>query len=129
MRDPEPVFNNYDYSDIDTYLSFAKKYDIKINLLWYGSFTDGETHTNNMPSYIEEDYNTYSLIQFCYPSSVFGDCVILAYSDSDLLNRESLAIKNLFNHIATWNEENDYCSGGFFCFSASAFCRQKAYRY
>lgn len=108
-KEVEPSFNNYDYSDIDTYLSFAKKYDIKINLLWYGSFTDGETHTNNMPSYIEEDYNTYSLIQFCYPSSVFGNCVILDYSDSDLLNRESLAIKNLFNHIATWNEENDYC--------------------
>lgn len=107
-KEVEKEYDVYDYSDIDTYLSFAKKYDIKINLLWYGSLTDGETHTNNMPSYISEDYDKYSLIQFCYPSSVFGDCVILDYSDADLLARESIAIKNLFNHIASWNEENDY---------------------
>ncbi|MGM9873574.1 MAG: hypothetical protein ACI31G_01460 [Bacilli bacterium] len=107
-KEVETDYNTYDYSDIDTYLSFAKKYDIKINLLWYGSFTDGETHTNNLPSYITEDTSTYSLIQYCYPSSVFGDCVILDYADNDLLARESLAIKNLFNHIAEWNEENDY---------------------
>ena len=34
------AMNSY---DLENYLNYAKKYDLKLNLIWYGSFVDGET--------------------------------------------------------------------------------------
>lgn len=99
--------DQYSFDDLDVYLNLAKKYGLLINLLWYGSFVDGETHTINMPKYIYEDSVTYPVIQFCYPNSIFGDTVIMNYSNKNLLNRESLAVKALFNHVAEWNLQNE----------------------
>ena len=99
--------DQYVFDDIDAYLDLAKKHGLYINLLWYGSFVDGETHTINMPKYISEDKETYPVIQYCYPNSIFGDTVIMNYSNKNLLNRESQAIKALFNHVAEWNLQNE----------------------
>lgn len=97
----------YDYSHIETYLDLAKKYNIRINLIWYGSFVDGETHTTNMPKYIYADQKTYPLVQYCLENSVFGDTVIMNYSNKALLKQESSAVKALFNYVADWNLENE----------------------
>lgn len=102
----EKDYDVYDYSDISNYLDYAKKYDLKINLLWYGSFTDGETHTNNLPSYISNDTSSYPLIQYCYPSSVYGDCVIMDWSNSSLQSREYKALRNLMDYVYSWNKDN-----------------------
>ena len=56
--------DEYDYTEIDTYLDYAKKYNLTLSLLWYGSFVDGETHTVNVPNYIIEDPTTYPLYQY-----------------------------------------------------------------
>lgn len=99
--------DEYVFDDIKIYLDLARKYNLKINLLWYGSFVDGETHTVNMPKYIYDDHSTYPVIQYCYPNSIFGDTVIMDYSNKNLLTREANAVKVLFNYIADWNLANE----------------------
>ena len=99
--------DKYDYNEIETYLNYAKKYDLKISLLWYGSFVDGETHTINMPQYIYNDSEKYPVVQYFYPHSIFGDSIMIDWSNANLLNRETKAVTNLLNYVADWNDKND----------------------
>ena len=99
--------DTYIYDELETYLNYAKKYELKFSLIWYGSFVDGETHTINMPDYINKDKETYPILQYCYPDSIFGDAEIIDWTDKDLIDRETKAIKNLLNYVGEWNERND----------------------
>ena len=102
----EKSYDNYDYTDLKCYLDFAKKYDLKINLEWYGSFVDGETHMSNVPNYIN-DSSIYPIIKDMFDFANFGRCKILDWSNENLLNREQKAIYNMMNYIYSWNLEND----------------------
>jgi len=106
-RELEQTEGVYDFSHIETYLNLAKKYNLKINLVWYGSFVDGETHTINMPEYIYQNHQTYPMIQYCLANSIFGDTVIMDYSNKTLLKVEGNAVKALFNFVAEWNLKNE----------------------
>lgn len=97
----------YDFSDVKNYLDFAKKYDLKINFEWYGSLTDGETHTANLPQYIVDDTKTYTVIEDLFDFANYGRCKIMDWDNPKLLERESKAIYNMMNYIYEWNHEND----------------------
>ncbi len=103
----EPTYNNYDFSAVKYYLDYAKKYDLKVNIEWYGSFVDGETHSANIPSYINDDTSTYPLIMDMFDYANFGRLKIMDYTNENLLNRESKALYELMNYVYTWNNEND----------------------
>ena len=103
----EPTYNNYDFSSIKYYLDYAKKYDLKVNIEWYGSFVDGETHSANIPNYVNEDMQTYPLIMDMFDYANFGRLKIMDYTNEKLLNRESKALYELMNYVYTWNNEND----------------------
>ncbi|MCI5745758.1 MAG: hypothetical protein MR270_05695, partial [Erysipelotrichaceae bacterium] len=100
--------DEYDFTDIDNYLNFAKKYDLKLNLIWYGSFVDGETHSANIPNYIYNDHNTYPIIMDLFDYANYGRCLIMDYANKNLLERESLALYEMMNHIQSWNEKETY---------------------
>ena len=104
----EPKRNEYDFSSIDTYLNFAKKYDLKLNLIWYGSIVDGETHCANIPDYIRANPEVYPVLLDLFDGAYYGRFQILDWSDPDLLSRESSAVYSLFNYIYDWTLENDY---------------------
>lgn len=97
----------YDFTDIKNYLDFAKKYNIKLNIEWYGSFTDGETHTVNIPDYVSGDRKTYPIIADMFDFANYGRCVIMDWDNPELLKRESLAIYNMMNYVNEWNQAND----------------------
>ena len=61
----EKQYDNYDFTDIKTYLDFAKRYDLKVNIEWYGSFVDGETHSANIPEYVYKDRKSYPQALLC----------------------------------------------------------------
>ncbi len=103
----EPTYNNYDFSSVKYYLDYAKKYDLKVNIEWYGSFVDGETHSANIPNYINDDTSTYPLIMDMFDYANFGRLKIMDYTNENLLNRESKALYELMNYVYTWNNEND----------------------
>ena len=103
----EPEKDQYDFSALDVYLDYAKKYDLKLNLVWYGSIVDGETHTANVPDYISDDPQTYACLMDLYDYANFGRCRIMDWSDPDLLERESKALWQMMNHVYQWNQTND----------------------
>jgi hypothetical protein len=98
----------YNEDAIRTYLDFAKKYSIRLNLLWYGSFVDGETHTANLPSYVVKDETSYPVIKKMFAFANYGMCQIQKWDAPALLEREQKALYNLMNAVASWNKENDY---------------------
>lgn len=103
----ETEYNVYDFSELDYYLSYAKKYELKLNIEWYGSFTDGETHTVNLPKYVVEDQKTYPLIIDMFDFANYGRCEIINWKNSTLIKREQLALYSMMNHIYDWNTENN----------------------
>ena len=102
----ETSYNVYDFSELDCYLSFAKKYELKLNIEWYGSFTDGETHTVNLPEYVVEDTKTYPLILDLFDFANYGHCEIINWKNTSLIHREQLALYSMMNHIYDWNTNN-----------------------
>lgn len=96
----------YDFSGIDSYLGFAKKYGLKLNIEWYGSFVDGETHTANLPDYISGDTETYPLLADLFDYANYGRCRIMDWSNERLLAREGRAVYEMMNHIYDWNVAN-----------------------
>ena len=98
----ETSYNVYEFSELDYYLSYAKQYDLKLNIEWYGSFTDGETHTVNLPDYVVEDQKTYPLIIDMFDFANYGRCEIINWKNSALIHREQLALYSMMNHIYDW---------------------------
>lgn len=103
----EPTKDNYDFSGVKYYLDFAKKYDLKINIEWYGSLVDGASLGANVPKYITSNPKTYPVIADLFDYANFGRCRIMKWDDSKLLERERLALFHLMNYIYDWNHEND----------------------
>ena len=103
----EPTYGNYEFGDLKNYLDFAKKYDLKLNLEWYGSFTDGEFHSANVPSYVSRDTQTYPVLLDMLDYANYGRLRFMDWSNEALLTRESRAIYEMMNYVYEWNREND----------------------
>ncbi len=103
----ETSYNVYEFSELDYYLSYAKKYDLRLNIEWYGSFTDGETHTVNLPAYVVEDTKTYPLIIDMFDFANYGRCEIINWKNTNLIHREQLALYSMMNHISDWTVSNN----------------------
>lgn len=96
----------YDFSDVETYLDLAKKYDLKLNLIWYGSFTDGQSLTANYPSYISENPRVYTVIKDILDFDVHGRLRVMKWDDPNLLLRESKVITKMMDYVGSWNKDN-----------------------
>lgn len=89
----ELMKDKYSSAVLERYYDYAKKYDLKVHLLWYGSDVCG--YSSNTPKYIQQDKETYSrLIQ--YPD-------VIDYGDMDLVEREIAA----FKFVLEWLYAND----------------------
>jgi hypothetical protein len=97
----------YDNETINWMLDTAKAYDLKINLIWYGSFVDGESRTGYYPNDIKEDTDTYAVEKDLYDFGIFGRVRVLDWTDEDLLSRETYALYRLMNEVHAWNQAND----------------------
>lgn len=104
-KEVEPKKNDYDFSDIKVYLDYAKKYDLKLNFVWYGSIVDGETHGANVPNYVLNNKKTYPVLIDLFDGGVYGRYEILDWSNSSLLDREQKAIYSLCNYVYEWTEK------------------------
>lgn len=104
----EPHRNEYDFSSIEAYLNFALKYDLKLNVIWYGSLVDGESHGANIPQYIQSNPDVYPVLLDLFDGAYYGRFHILDWDDPDLIARESSAIYSLFNYIYDWTSEKEY---------------------
>ncbi|MDR0831290.1 MAG: hypothetical protein LBM99_00135 [Bacillales bacterium] len=99
--------DEFDFSLVERYLDFAKKYSLKINLIWYGSLVDGESHSANYPNYIFADNKRFSVIRDLFDFGIYGRNNILDWSDPDLLAREQYALYQTMNYVEEWNQNNE----------------------
>lgn len=103
----ETAFDVYDDTLINELLNLANEHDLMLNLIWYGSFVDGETRSAYVPDYIYESPEVYSFIADLFDFGVLGRVGIADYSDVDLLTRESKAMQALLNYVNVWSNEQD----------------------
>lgn len=92
-RQVELSKDKYTPDILQRYYEYAKKYDLKVHLLWYGSDVCG--YSSNTPQYIQQDTETYSRLTQ-YPK-------VIDYGDMDLVEREIAA----FKFVLEWLYDND----------------------
>lgn len=103
----EPEQNIFDFKVVDKMLEYANKYDIKIELLWFSTNMIGDSFSYLVPQYILKDPNKRLKRNdeggfWGY----YGYCYALILDDPWILENETRAITQLFNHIRYWDEEN-----------------------
>ena len=92
-RQIELVKDKYSSGILQRYYDYAEKYDLKVQLLWFGSDVCG--YSTRAPKYILEDTETYSRLE------KLPD--VINYGDMDLVEREIAA----FKFVLEWLYEND----------------------
>ncbi len=96
----------YSNTEINHYLDYCKKYNLKLNIVWYGSLIDGQSMSYSIPDYITENTATYSLIKLVCDRGPYGTVSVRNWNDPDLLDREGKALTQLLNYVAEWNTAN-----------------------
>lgn len=89
----EMIQGKYNFTLLQRYYEYAKKYDLTVQLLWFGSDVCG--YNTNVPKYILKEKEVYSRLEK-YPD-------VLDYGDMDLVEREIAA----FGKLLDWLYEND----------------------
>lgn len=93
-RQIEQCKGEYSFSLLKHYYDCAKKYNLFVHLLWFGSDICG--FSIDLPNYIREDTVIYSRL------TEYSN--VINYSDEDLIKRECKAFQKLLN----WLYVNDF---------------------
>lgn len=98
----------YDFTHVDKLLAMANKYDLKCEFLWYSTNMCGDSHTFPLPDYIFEDEETYPRFEAEGTgwSHMYGQLFYLVLNNPSLMQRESLMLTKLMQHVYAWNTQN-----------------------
>ena len=94
--------NQFDFTYLFTMLYYANKYDLKIELLWYGTNMCGDTHSYTVPDYILRDGKTYPKFDALRTGEFWNYYGIMWFLDFDhpnLIARETNAIKKMMEYV------------------------------
>ena len=111
----EPKKDQFDYKLLDFILNIGKKYQLKLELLWFSTNMCGDSHVNHLPDYIFWDKETYPRIQTTENDEyvderfdmMYGDSGFLILNNQNLMQREAYVLTEMMNHIDIWNNENN----------------------
>lgn len=95
----------YEFELIDKLLEMTNKYDLKCEFLWFSTNMCGDTHSFHLPNYIFDDAETYSRYESKTYSEngMYGKFDWLVLNDPDLMERETLVLEKLMQHVYEWN--------------------------
>ena len=99
MEVEEDVF---EYSYLFNMLHLANKYNVKIELLWFGTNMCGDTHSYTVPDYILRDGKTYPKFDATRTGefwNYYGIMWFLDFDNPNLVARESNAITKMMEYI------------------------------
>jgi hypothetical protein len=107
---------NYDFTYLDKIINAARRANIKLEILWFGTDTTSTSTEHRMPYYVLHDY-AKCLKEKGNPDSVVfskGDPLspsgqynfLMDKNDVDLQKQEGTVVKALFNHIGNNNKVN-----------------------
>lgn len=104
----EPEKDVYDFTLVDKLLSLTNKYELKCEFLWFSTNMCGDGHGFCIPSYITEDTQTYPVFEGknLYNSNMYGQLSYPVLNSPALMERESLVLAALMEHVDVWNREN-----------------------
>lgn len=108
-KDVEVGDNVFDFSYMETLLTFVNKYDLKLELLWFGTNMCGDTHSYSVPEYILCDGKTYPKLDALRTGEFWGYYGIqwfMDFSNDNLINREAAAITRTMNYIYQFDKKN-----------------------
>lgn len=100
-KDCEKSEGVYTFKDVGKLLSIANKYNLKVEILLFGTNTTG--WSDFVPQYIKDDevkYPRYKSVNS--PSSLF-----LKQDDENLLEKEGKWVSALMDSISMWSENNN----------------------
>lgn len=101
-KDIEIEENVWDFNYITKMLEFTNKYNLKCELLWFGTNMCGDTHSYTVPEYILRDGKTYPKLDATKTGEFWSYYGIQWYMDFDnenLLNKESRAITKCLDYV------------------------------
>lgn len=112
----EPTKDNFDWTILDEYLGLAKKYGVRVELLWFSQNSGGSVEwlgSSTTPVHLRTpDYVLYSP---SYGSTATTSNYTIARSygnytldltDANLLAREKYVLGQVMAHIASWDAAN-----------------------
>lgn len=92
----------FDYTYLYKMMTFANKYDLKMEFLWYGTNMCGDTHSYTVPDYILRDGRTYPKFDALRTGEFWNFYGIMWYLDFDnenLIARETNAVEKMMEYI------------------------------
>lgn len=107
--------DKYDWSYLDKIIGYAEEYDLKLELLWFGTDTCSISADNRVPFYVYHDY------QLCmadegkpFMSKQSGGMAkaygvywyLMCKNDKNMQAQEGSAINAMFDHVAIYNKES-----------------------
>lgn len=107
--------DQYDWSYLDKIIGYAEEYDLKLELLWFGTDTCSISADNRVPFYVYHNYQP-SMADKDTPflSKQTGGMAkaygvywyLMCKNDKKLQEQEGSAINAMFDHVAVYNAVN-----------------------
>lgn len=100
----------FDFSYVDKILEYTNKYDLKTELLWFGTNMCGDTHSYSVPEYILCDGKIYPKLDADRTGefwAYYGIMWFMDFGNDNLIARESNAITKMMNHIYNYDKKHD----------------------
>lgn len=92
----------FDFEYVHEMLSYANEYNLKVELLWFGSNMCGDTHSYSVPNYILADGKTYPKFDALRTGeywNYYGIMWFLDFENENLIARETNAVSKLMDYI------------------------------
>lgn len=90
----EPVEGKFNFSVVDELLSDARKHNLKLILLWFGAWKNGQSHY--MPEWVKKDFNRFPRVKAENGKSL----EILSTFGKETLEKDSKAFGAMMRHLA-----------------------------
>ena len=110
----EETRGQYDWNVLDTFLTWANRYGVRVEILWFGSNVCGKSlppegtpqwALDNFTKIKGPDGTLYLADDFCYASYRPTRFYKLDVCDANLLVAEACALRATFDHIGAWQAD------------------------
>ncbi len=104
-RDVETSYDEYTDASVKAYMDYCRKYDLKLEILWYGSYMCGYSVEGYIPAYVIEDTSTYpELNASAAYQGWLGKQFYLKPGNTNLVTREKKALEKMMQFIADYDK-------------------------
>lgn len=107
-KDIEIDDNVWDFTYMKQLLDFVNKYNLKLELLWFGTNMCGDSHGFSIPEYILKDGKTYPKCDSSRTGeywAYYGVLWALDFTNPNLIERESYAMQKVLKYVYEYNED------------------------